>query len=184
MSKGPHTHCTFAGCGRKHWSRGHCQTHYAQARRGVPLTPIQARGSARDRCRTLHARKTEPRAGWAHTNETCRLCDEVVWAKGLCDGHYQIDTKWRRHGLTAEGYEKMLKDQDGKCFLCSASAGPLIEGRSLKYRLSVDHCHQTGEIRGLLCDRCNRGIGLLQDDPNLIRRAAEYLDKHRSKAAM
>lgn len=42
--------------------------------------------------------------------------------------------------------------------------------------LLIDHCHQGGHVRGLLCDQCNRGIGLLQDDPDVLERAVAYLD--------
>ena len=62
----------------------------------------------------------------------------------------------------------MLKSQQGTCLICGRPPG--------KYRLSVDHSHETGEVRGLLCARCNRGIGLFWDDPVIFRRAADYLE--------
>jgi len=46
-----------------------------------------------------------------------------------------------------------------------------------KKQLDVDHCHTTGEVRGLLCNRCNTGIGQFKDNPNILRSAARYLDK-------
>jgi hypothetical protein len=47
-------------------------------------------------------------------------------------------------------------------------------------RLAVDHDHNTGKIRALLCDRCNRGIGYFNEDPALIRESADYLEWHKS----
>lgn len=76
----------------------------------------------------------------------------------------------KRFGITIKDYEDMLIKQEGKCAIC----GEL----PVKRRHAVDHDHNTGKVRGLLCWRCNRTIGALNDDPVLIRKAAEYLEQH------
>ena len=68
--------------------------------------------------------------------------------------------------MTVERYEQMRSDQDNKCLICSSTL-------TTPY---IDHCHETGEVRGLLCLTCNSGIGLLRDDPDLLLRAYEYLE--------
>jgi hypothetical protein len=77
----------------------------------------------------------------------------------------------RTYGLTIEDYDAMLDAQGGVCALCGAEPSP-------KRRLCVDHCHSTGAIRQLLCQRCNRTLGLFDDDPGWFTRAAEYLERH------
>lgn len=74
--------------------------------------------------------------------------------------------KWQ-YGITPEQYDEMFDKQKGTCAICGHSP----EGR----RLDVDHCHRSGEVRGLLCNKCNQAIGLFNDEPNLIERALEYL---------
>ena len=76
-----------------------------------------------------------------------------------------------RYGITLEQYNDMLQKQRGVCAICE-SACP--SGRSL----AVDHDHNTGRVRALLCAPCNTAIGKLRDDPALIRRAADYVEKH------
>lgn len=76
-----------------------------------------------------------------------------------------------KFGITAAIYFDMLEEQGGVCYICQ---GPEIGGR----RLAVDHCHYTGKVRGLLCARCNRAIGMLEDSLELVERAAEYLRKY------
>lgn len=78
----------------------------------------------------------------------------------------------RKFGLTAGQYDAMLTEQAGVCALCGR-ANP--DGR----RLAVDHNHETGEVRGLLCGWCNRGIGLFRDNADLLRKAATYIDNLR-----
>ena len=74
-----------------------------------------------------------------------------------------------KYGMTLEDYDKMLVEQLGACAICkTVPDGELA-------RLCIDHDHETGRIRGLLCDRCNRGIGLLRDDPAVLDAAAQYL---------
>ena len=78
----------------------------------------------------------------------------------------------KRYGITLADYNRMFSDQEGLCGICGRHQ---IE---FKNRLHVDHCHETGKVRELLCGECNTGIGSLQDDPELLRVAIEYLERH------
>lgn len=79
--------------------------------------------------------------------------------------------KWLkdRYGITLTEYEEISDEQGNRCGICGNKPG--------KYPLNVDHEHKSGYIRGLLCQRCNRGLGLIGD--NLVRAelAVEYLRK-------
>lgn len=79
----------------------------------------------------------------------------------------------RKFNLTLEEYNILLKKQDFKCAICKQS-----ETSSRNEVLSVDHCHITNKIRGLLCTSCNRGIGLLRDNIINLQNAILYLKKH------
>lgn len=78
----------------------------------------------------------------------------------------------RRYGITPEDYDRMLEEQGGGCAICGNAANLWRPG----CLLHVDHCHETGVVRGLLCDRCNMGVGYFNDDSVLLRLAAEYLE--------
>jgi len=69
----------------------------------------------------------------------------------------------KNYGLTPGDYDKLFEEQSGKCKIC----GTTDPGASYKY-LSVDHDHETGEVRGLLCNSCNRALGFFKDDTNLL----------------
>lgn len=75
----------------------------------------------------------------------------------------------RLYGITVEQYDAQAEAQDYKCAVCGVE--DLSDGR----RLAVDHNHDTGDVRGLLCSNCNTGIGLLQDSPEVASSAASYL---------
>lgn len=83
--------------------------------------------------------------------------------------------KFRRYNLTKEEYGKLFNEQKGCCAICEKPQSELT-GR-IKH-LGIDHNHQTGKVRGLLCDVCNRGIGYLRDDIVLITKALNYLKKY------
>ena len=74
------------------------------------------------------------------------------------------------YGLTVEEYETMLHSQGGSCAICGAT-----EPGSRTKNFPVDHCHTTGAIRGLLCTKCNRGLGLFNDDTDRMEQAVKYL---------
>ena len=78
----------------------------------------------------------------------------------------------RKYGITAADYDLMADAQGGRCAICLGHPTPNSQGGAT---LHVDHCHATGRVRGLLCGRCNKGLGLFQDDPDLLVRAAWYL---------
>ncbi len=74
------------------------------------------------------------------------------------------------YGLTVENYNELLEKQNMCCAICKRDT-PTGKWK----RFCVDHCHKTGKVRGLLCNECNRGMGLLKDDPSLLIKAANYL---------
>jgi hypothetical protein len=73
-----------------------------------------------------------------------------------------------RHNLTVEDYQQMFSEQGGLCAICGNPPG--------ERALCVDHDHVTGKVRGLLCDACNRALGVFQDDVALLLAATKYLE--------
>lgn len=105
----------------------------------------------------------------------CRPCESQRYRKW-----YQVNKEksaaysrksglMSRHGMTLEEYESINTSQKGICAICK---NPPRGGYK---HLVVDHCHETGNIRGLLCNTCNRAIGLFKDSPELLSNASEYL---------
>lgn len=78
-----------------------------------------------------------------------------------------------KYGLSAEQYAEMVARSKGRCDLCGDP--PSNRG------LSIDHCHSTGVVRGLLCARCNTALGKFRDDPQLLREAANYVERHQTE---
>lgn len=74
-----------------------------------------------------------------------------------------------RYNITIQEYKSMLSSQDGKCHICG------IHHTELPIALCIDHCHSTGQVRGLLCGKCNQGLGLFKDDIEALERAIQYL---------
>ena len=79
----------------------------------------------------------------------------------------------KRFNITLEQYDKMLEEQNGVCAICKSLETKILWGAVI--RLSVDHDHKTGKVRGLLCDRCNRALGTVNDDANLLKKLIKYL---------
>lgn len=78
----------------------------------------------------------------------------------------------KRYEIGSEDYEKLYRSQNGCCAICKQSH---VDGTP---RLTVDHDHKTNVVRGLLCFRCNVGVGNFRDNPDLMRSAIEYLETH------
>ena len=83
------------------------------------------------------------------------------------------DYERRSHyGMEPGEYARMLAAQDGRCAICGT------DNPAPRRNFAVDHCHETGRVRGLLCGKCNTGIGQLQHSKDIILRAIEYLSSH------
>lgn len=97
---------------------------------------------------------------------------------GFCLATSEYNRKQRlknEYGLTLEDYEQMLKIQGGVCAICKEPETN-IDKRTNKLKvLSVDHHHESKRVRGLLCTKCNTGLGMFRDDSQLLLLAAEYL---------
>jgi hypothetical protein len=78
----------------------------------------------------------------------------------------------RRYGITAEEADLMLESQGGACAICRSAPAD-----------HVDHDHETGSVRALLCFNCNGGLGQFRDDPAVLRAAADYVEEHRRRQA-
>lgn len=81
----------------------------------------------------------------------------------------------RSYGLELHEYERLHATQDGCCAVCGKAEADCPKGR-----LFVDHDHETGKIRGLLCSQCNFAVGLLDENPEVVQRLAAYLETHRT----
>lgn len=82
----------------------------------------------------------------------------------------------RKYGITLDEYEALVNSQGDVCAICGATKKGTARGR-VRY-WSVDHDHETGAIRGLLCQKCNTILGLAGDDPAVLGQAIEYLRRH------
>jgi CRISPR/Cas system-associated protein Cas10 (large subunit of type III CRISPR-Cas system) len=80
------------------------------------------------------------------------------------------------YGITPEQYDTLLAQQNGKCAICLAKTPG---GRTKMF--FIDHCHTTGNVRGLLCMRCNTGLGLFLDNPKFLSKAISYLKEYSSE---
>lgn len=81
------------------------------------------------------------------------------------------------YGISSEDYTEMLESQGGVCGKCKC-----FPPDHRKKFFAVDHCHKTGKVRGLLCDNCNTGIGLLGDTIESLTEAVDYLKRYEPKS--
>jgi len=110
----------------------------------------------------------------------CCLAANLIWQRSkrendpeyvAAQAAYQ---RIRKYGLTPDDFDRMLKEQDGKCVICKTfTSGPLAIST-----LQVDHDHNTKKVRGLLCMLCNTIIGKAKEDPEILLSAVMYLIKH------
>jgi hypothetical protein len=109
----------------------------------------------------------------------CKPCESKRKAKykWTREQFWEYDIK-KQFGLDKEGYLNLLESQKNCCAICGIHkddyAGVYGKGKKVK-NFSVDHCHETNKIRGLLCFRCNLALGYAQDNPVILEKAASYI---------
>ncbi len=158
--------CTVAECGQPHKAKGYCKRHYELAKYHGELAGSKCEESGcllprkkRGYCLTHYMRK---RRSGEFGGEPCLVgsCSLPATNNGLC---YRHDRRSRKYVMSIEEMERL--DAGVDCEICGETAD------------AVDHNHQTGFVRGYLCKPCNSAIGLLKDNPAVIRSAANYLER-------
>lgn len=109
----------------------------------------------------------------------CKVCMNSRVREKRTSEQYRKDDLKRKFGITPEQYKQILDSQNGVCSICGCEESVKHRYKEGTQNLSIDHCHKTGNIRGLLCSNCNNGIGRFKDNPELLIKAAEYLNKKR-----
>jgi len=112
----------------------------------------------------------------------CRKCQNEARRARRKTNPILFRNEWyqRAYGITADDYAQLLKVQSGKCKIC----GAMLAGDKRHRVLSVDHNHETGQVRGLLCVHCNHGLAAFRDNPCLLEAAIAYLKESRHVASM
>lgn len=114
----------------------------------------------------------------------CKVCQQKAWKerrKKNPDKHAAMTRKYHlmdHFGLPVAEYEKMVLMQNGVCAICQKTESMVCPHNGKTFPLSVDHDHATGKVRSLLCKRCNMMIGKSSENPQLLRLAADYLERH------
>lgn len=124
----------------------------------------------------------------------CAICKEVkplsAFYKNRCrkNGHDSLcipckkvtrpktgrrDNLKTRYNITPEEWTEMFTKQNQRCAVCKTTESAY---RNNKPRFCVDHCHATGKIRGILCSKCNAAIGMIDENPEILKGIAEYLN--------
>lgn len=157
------------GCGRPVLARGWCATHYQRWFSTGSSGP-------RELLRTPGVK--------GRTEKPCRACgetkpvDEFYADKRVRDGRmshckkcFNLKNQQRRvmrlYRLSEADRQRMHANQGGRCAMCNEESV-----------LVIDHCHKTDKVRALLCDRCNRLLGVANDDRRLFEAAIAYVDQH------
>lgn len=103
----------------------------------------------------------------------CKDCVKLRTKKWLQNNKHRIrERNISRYKITLKEYDDLLKKQNFKCAICGSDKSG---NNKFAKNFSIDHCHKTKKVRGLLCNSCNRGIGLFKDNIDILLKAVEYL---------
>lgn len=112
-------------------------------------------------------------AAWQRENKDKRKLYQLRHRQKLGPAKIREKEVLRIYGLASEQLEEMKARQKGVCAICEKST----EWESKKGELVIDHDHKSGKVRGLLCHPCNTALGLMSDDPQRLRAAADYIKR-------
>ncbi len=104
---------------------------------------------------------------------TCKSCflKKYITPKKFNKKQYDRQRRIESYGITVAEYEDMFESQNGRCKICSCKETT----RGYEGLLSIDHCHKTGNVRGLLCVKCNAALGMVNDDLRTLQNCLKYL---------
>jgi len=108
----------------------------------------------------------------------CKVCSLKDRKKHYTKNRDKIlaHKRFSNYGISKDEYFQMLDKQDGVCAICKREERTRDSASNNLRSLAVDHCHDTGNVRGLLCRSCNTGLGFFEDNSDLLNRAIQYLE--------
>lgn len=171
--------CSVDGCGLFSHAKGLCNKHYREVLRArtdldfCSIEDCKQRVHANGLCTKHHTRLRR------HGSFSPVRPKQFNGTDKQYEEQYRKQasrTLMRKYGITLNDYERMYEAQDGKCLICEGTETRINTFTNEPIRMPVDHCHKTGEIRGLLCSDCNTALGLFQDSPEILSKAIAYLE--------
>lgn len=135
-------------CNDKHYSKGLCQRHYSKKYYQDHDEYIKKEAKKYRKINKKYISESKKKHNKTLEGKRSNKNSSLLW----------------NYGITLEEYEQLMKKQDNKCAICGEEK-----------QLVVDHDHKTKKIRGLLCNQCNTGIGLLKDNTNILQKSINYL---------
>ncbi len=114
----------------------------------------------------------------------CKSCDNAARRKWRTRNATRAKRSARerqlryKYQLTTDAYNDLLKSQDNKCAICLCEQNSSAYGVNISEHFAIDHDHRTGKVRGLLCNTCNRALGMFKDDVGTVSRALNYLSNY------
>lgn len=156
MGKSDWNICAAEGCDEFTYAKGYCRPHWWRLKTYGRLHKV---------------------TGLIKGNCIVENCGKKIKGLGYCVNHW---TFFKTYGIRPEEYEAKLKQQNYVCAICEQPETSLFHNTPGKVkRLSLDHCHKTGKIRDLLCQRCNHFLGRVDENISLLQNMINYLNKHK-----
>ncbi len=147
--------CRADGCEVLAYAKGYCRPHWWRLKTYGRLEKI---------------------VGLIKGNCTIDGCEEKIKGLGLCKNHYH---HFKKYGVHPNEFNQKLKEQNYVCAICEEPETSKHYITKEAKKLSQDHCHSTGKMRGLLCTRCNHFLGRVNENIELLEKMIAYLIKHK-----
>lgn len=106
---------------------------------------------------------------------TCKVCEKAGQKTKYSSEYFKNKDLLRKYGISLDAYNTMLKKQGHKCKICG------IHEKHCTKALAVDHNHETGSVRALLCHHCNAGLGYYKENQEFLLNAVDYLNEYEGK---
>lgn len=156
--------CIVKFCESRQQAQNLCNKHYLRKRNtGSVFLSWEVEDPNFKKCKDCL--KVKPIEDFGKNRLTCKICHQKLYIKP-----YRLK---KDYGITENDLEELFIAQNYLCDICK------VDHSTLKKGLEIDHCHTNGDIRGLLCSRCNLFLGRINDDIEILKNAIFYLEKNK-----
>lgn len=195
--------CAVGGCEKAAFAKNLCQQHYNKADHPMKATwkilrsrhpgeyspswesfeaflaDVGSRPARKHQLRRIDLTKPFSKENAAWFAPVSSGSQRGKWTADETASYSRAWTLKKKFGISLDHYDEMLAAQNGVCAICGGKESHVHKSGKLK-DLSVDHCHTNGNVRGLLCVKCNRALGCLEDSVPRLKRAIAYLEKSKA----